>query len=146
MHMAMLAVVLLFFSGTFAVVQKLKGDVRRTVAGDASCKGQLIVRQTAHNIVRGDHCSCGDHGPRLFVRLQLENESEGEISDPVIRVEARDVAGSLVDVFKGSAYGENLEAGDTGWIRVSHRLVVEPDKVASVVASVASADCRSAWR
>ena len=109
------------------------------VAQKESCRGLVVVKSSSFDIRT---IEAHDH---LFVRVQVENRSTVDVSDPVVRVLVVDANGDVKDTFIRAVYGANIPANQPYLLRVEGDISVERSSIKEVRAQVASAVCKAAW-
>jgi len=124
----------------FALPRRLGKQVDRALKPDTSCVGLVTVKASNH------FTRLVDGRDRLFVRVQLDNQWTGDVSDPALRVLVFGPSGAVEDTFIRGVYDANLPPKQLNWVRVDGDLATDPDKIKEVRADVVSIDCKPAWQ
>lgn len=138
-HLLVLLIVLPFVFLPLVMLNRSRTKLNRAIRDDTSCRGLVVVKERSYQMrtIEGRD--------RLYVRVQLENRSKVDVSDPVIRIEIANAGASVADTFTRTVYGENIPASQPYWVRVDGEITIDPTTIKDVRASVASADCKPAW-
>ena len=134
-----LPIVLAFVAVPLVIISLKEKKASLTVAQKESCRGLVVVKSSSFDVRT---IEAHDH---LFVRVQVENRSAVDVSDPVIRVLVVDANGDIKDTFVRSVYGANIPANQLYLLRVEGDTSVERSSIKAVRAQVASVVCKPAW-
>jgi hypothetical protein len=131
-------IVLLFVAVPLVVISFIEKIPDRAISQNDTCRGLVTGRSTSYDVRTIDE---HDH---LFVRVQVENRSKVDISDPVIRVEIVDGNGAVKDTFIRTVYGANIPPSQPYLLRVEGDTTVDRSSIKEVRAQVVGAACRRA--
>jgi len=136
---AVLLVVLLpLFVALFLVLRDLRAKLDRAFS-DGPCRGLVELKSTVHALRKIELRD------RLFIRVQIENRSKIDVSEPTIRVEVLDSTDTVIDAFQRTIYGVTIEPGKAYWFRVDGDLTADVAAVTDVRVELAGANCKSTW-
>jgi hypothetical protein len=128
---------ILAFVAVPLVVMSLTG--KKAVAQKESCRGLVVAKSSSYDVRTVE---AHDH---LFVRVQVDNRSTVDVSDPVIRVEIVDRNGDVKDTFIRPVYGANIPPNQPYLLRVEGDTTVDRSSIKEVRAQIASAVCKPTW-
>jgi hypothetical protein len=122
----------------FLALRDLRAKLDRTF-GEGACRGQVELKSTVHALRKIDLRD------RLFIRVQIENHAQTDVSEPTIRVEVLDATDTVIDAFQRTIYGVTIEPGKSHWFRVDGDLTADVSTVADVHVELSGAECKSTW-
>jgi hypothetical protein len=132
-------VVLILFSVPFALFQTVETKLHDRLSPPSSCRGKLTVTAIAYDVEQADGHQ------HLFVRVQVENQWDADVSDPTLRILVLAPSGEVRDTFIRSIYGANIPPREPYWLRVEGGLTADPTTVKEIRAEITQAKCESTW-
>jgi hypothetical protein len=137
----LLPIVLLAVAVPLGVISVIESKAKRTLVENRndSCRDLVGVRSSSYEV------RTIEKHERMFVLVEVENRSSGNVSNPVIRVEILDATGKVKDTFIRTVYGADIRPNQPYLLRVEGDTVIDGSSIKAVRAVVASAVCKSAW-
>jgi hypothetical protein len=116
-----------------------KAKFSKTATPNTSCRTSITAKSIKYEL------RTVESRAHLYVFVQLVNNSDSDVSDPVIRIEAIDLNGGLKDTFIRTFYGANIEPHRGHTLRVEGDTILDKTPLKEVTARIESAACKSAW-
>jgi hypothetical protein len=132
------ALVLPILAVMFLALRDVKTKLDRSLT-EGSCRGLVVLKSSVHALRKIDQRD------RLFIRVQIENRSKTDVSEPTIQVEALDATDTVIDAFQRTIYGVNIAPGKAPWFRIDGDLTAEVESVADVHIELTGSVCKSTW-